>query len=224
MTPLKIVHEARRKGLDLIAITDHNSAENVAAVTAAAGGEGPRVIPGIEITTAEEVHILGLFGRVADALAMQSLVYDRLQPGENDEDLFGMQVVSNERDEVEGFNNRLLIGATSLSLDQVVSAIHSLDGLAVAAHVDREAFSLVGQLGFIPEDLPLDAVEISARTPLKQARDGMLGCGDAPLITSSDAHHISDVGTGTTGFLMEDLRMSELKLALKNERGRGIRH
>ena len=170
MTPRKIVEQAQKRHLEIIAITDHNSAENAGSVMAAAQDTGLCVIPGIEVTTSEEAHIVGLFENPSDALSMQTLVYDHLQPGENDDDLFGMQVIANAFDEVEGMNRRLLIGATNLGLNEVIDAIHKLNGLAVAAHIDRQAFSIISQLGFIPEGLDLDAVEISRRMTLTQAR------------------------------------------------------
>ena len=224
MTPLKIVKEAQKKKLDLIAVTDHNSSENIGAVMAAARPSGLTVIPGIEVTTSEEVHIVGLFDDIADALAMQSLVYDQLQPGENDDDLFGMQVIANEFDEVEGMNRRLLIGATRLSLGQVVDNIHNLNGVAVAAHVDREAFSVVGQLGFIPEDLNLDAVEISRRMTLKQGQVLFKHLERFPFITSSDAHDIPEIGVNPTAFQMVGPELAELRLAFKGTGGRRIEY
>ncbi|MFO7601935.1 MAG: PHP domain-containing protein [Candidatus Desulfacyla sp.] len=222
MTPRKIVAQAQRKRLDIIAVTDHNSAENSGAVMAAARGTGLTVIPGMEITTSEEVHVVALFEDLGAALAMQALVYDRLQPGENDEDLFGMQVVANEFDEVEGMNTRLLIGAARMDLDQVVDRIHQLKGLAVAAHIDREAFSVLGQLGFIPKDLDLDALEISRRMTLKQARIAFSHLERFPFVTSSDAHDLEDMGTRPTAFRMAGPELSELRWALKGVGGRGI--
>jgi len=222
MTPLKIVKEAQKKQLDIIAVTDHNSAENIGAVMAAARHTGLVVIPGMEITTSEEVHIVALFEDVADALAMQSLVYDRLQSGENDDDLFGMQVVANEFDEVEGINRRLLIGSARIDLGEVVDAVHNRNGVAIAAHIDREAFSVLGQLGFIPDDLELDAVEISRRMSLKQARTVFKQLERFPFITSSDAHDIPELGTSPTAFRIAGPELTELKNALMKTGGRGI--
>jgi len=224
MTPRKIVTEARKRKLDIIAITDHNSAENVGAVMAAATRAGLAVIPGMEVTTSEEVHIVGLFEDVERALAMQTLVYDHLQPGENDEDLFGLQVIANPFDEVEGINRRLLIGATRLGLGQVVEAIHTLNGVAIAAHIDREAFSIVGQLGFIPGDLELDALEISRRMSLKQGRTVFSGLERFPFITSSDAHDLEEIGVSPTAFRMGGPELDELKRALGRTGGRGIEY
>lgn len=224
MTPRKIVRQAQEKKLGIIAITDHNSAENTRSVMAAARHTGLCVIPGIEVTTSEEVHIVGLFEDVADAISIQDLVYDHIQPGENDDDLFGIQVIANEFDEVEGINRRLLIGATSLALSEVVDAIHGLNGLAVAAHIDREAFSIIGQLGFIPEDLELDAVEISRRMTLDQALARFREYERFPFITASDAHDLEEIGTRPTGFRTAGPELAELKRALKGTGGRKIEY
>ena len=129
MTPARIVGKAASLGINIIAICDHNTVEHVEVTSYIAKKKGIRVIAGIEINSSEEVHILGLFGNISDALNMQSVVYENLQPGENDEDAFGMQVLVNEDDEVLGFNKRMLIGATDLSVNRIVELIHSFNGL-----------------------------------------------------------------------------------------------
>jgi hypothetical protein len=220
MTPRKIVEQAQKKNLEIIAITDHNSAENAGSVMTAAQDTELCVIPGIEVTTSEEAHIVGLFENPLDALSMQTLVYDHLQPGENDDALFGMQVIANAFDEVEGMNRRLLIGATNLGLSEVIDAIHKLNGLAVAAHIDRQAFSIISQLGFIPEGLDLDAVEISRRMTLKNRKAFFKDLERFTFITSSDAHDLEDIGSSPTGFQMVGPEMAELRLALKGKEGR----
>ena len=223
MFPQGIVKEAVNKGIDLIAICDHNSSENVGAVIKASEGKRVTVLPGIEVTSREEVHICALFEYVDDAFKLQSLIYDNLE-GENDEDVFGMQLVVNDEDEVLGFNKRLLIGATSLSVEEVVDAIHSFQGLAIAAHIDREGFGIIGQLGFIPPELGLDALEISPRMKMEEARMRFSEYKEFPFLCSSDAHYLSDIGKGTTTFLLEEPSLKELKMALKGEGGREIRN
>jgi len=222
MTPIKIVARAVREGLAMIAVTDHNSAENTPAVVRAARGTGLCVLPGLEVTTAEEAHVLALFGDVAGALSLQELVYARLQPGQNDENLFGLQVVANEHDEVEGFNPRLLIGATTLGVTELVDAVHSRGGLAVAAHIDRVAYSLVGQLGFIPPELALDAVEISARLSLPAARERFRAYASRPFLTASDAHDLDDLGRSPVWFAAAEGSLAELRAALAGADGRRI--
>ena len=179
MHPAALVDAAVRAGLDIVAVCDHNSAENAGAVQRAGISAGLAVIPGMEITSAEEVHILGLLPDLEAAMALQSKIYRSL-PGRNDENTFGMQVIANEFAEVLGFNDHLLSGATTLSLEDVVDAIHDVDGLAVASHVDREGFGIIGQLGFIPPGLALDAIEVSQRMPMPLARAAFAPKGEYP--------------------------------------------
>ena len=221
MHPSAIVDAAIRAGLDSIAVCDHNSAENAGAVQRAGEAAGLAVIPGMEITSSEEVHILGLLPDLAAAMELQSKVYRSL-PGRNDENAFGMQVVANEFAEVLGFNEHLLSGATTLSLDEVVAAIHEVDGLAVASHVDREGFGIIGQLGFIPPGLQLDAIEVSQRTPLPLARESFAPKGEHPILCASDAHEPKDVAKAATYVLMQEATLAELRRALAGEGGRTI--
>ena len=153
----------------MIGICDHNSAENVACAKKVGEKEGLTVIGGIEVTSQEEVHILALFSEDRDLFELADLIYENL-PGINDERVFGEQIVVNEDDEVLGFNKRLLIGATVLPLRQIVDRIHSLSGLAIAPHIDRESFGIIGQLGFIPDGLELDGLEVSPGLSLKRAQ------------------------------------------------------
>jgi predicted metal-dependent phosphoesterase TrpH len=222
MTPQKIVEQARLTKLGLIAITDHNSAENIGAVIKAAEEIELVVIPGMEITTAEEAHVLGLFGSLDDALSMQELVYEHLTPGENDEELFGLQVIANELDEVEGMCDRLLIGATDLDLNRVVAGITERGGIAVAAHIDRESFSLLSQLGFIPPDVELAAVGISRRHTLSQARSMWPEYKGYTFLSTSDAHDLHQLGSNPAKLRIEKPDFENLKLALAGQSGRQV--
>ncbi|MCP2520220.1 PHP domain-containing protein [Candidatus Aminicenantes bacterium AC-335-B20] len=219
MAPSRIIEKSRENKLDLIAICDHNSSENVDALMKACHDQKIRVIPGMEVTSKEEVHILALFENRDKAIEFQEVIYDNL-PGKNEEDLYGMQVVVNEKGEVIDFNQKLLIGATTLSVEDIVEYIHSFNGLAIASHIDREAFSIIGQLGFIPPDLELDALEISPRIDYYEAQ-GKFNFS-FPLICSSDAHYLDEIGRGFTIFLIESANIYEIKKALKEENGRKI--
>lgn len=213
--------EAVDRRIDIIAICDHNSSENTAAVIEASEGKGVTVFPGIEVTSKEEVHIIALFENAENALKLQAIIYQNLE-GENDEKVFGMQVVVNAEGEVLRFNQKLLIGAGNLSVEKIVDAIHSLNGLAIAAHIDREGFGIIGQLGFIPPGLELDALEISPRMKLNEARLKFSEYRNYPFLCSSDAHYLDDIGKGTTVFLLEEASFIELRMALKGEGGRAI--
>lgn len=224
VTPSAVVARAAQLGLDIIAISDHNSAENVAAALEAArrlGPAAPAVLAGLEVTTAEEAHLLALFGELGAALTLQAMVYDHLQPGENNPDVFGDQIVANADDEVEEFNPRLLIGATDLPVNDLVARIHALGGLAVACHLDRPSYSLVGQLGMVPPDLPLDAVEVSRRGDPAQAPLWLAGRKLA-VLCSSDAHGLDQVGQAWSEILVERASFAELALALKGFEGRAV--
>ncbi len=219
MSPLAIVKRAQTIGVDILGICDHNSAENAPAALEAARRHGVSVLPGMEVTSAEEVHILALFDAPEPARELQETVYRHL-PGENDEETFGMQVVANADDEVLGFNQRLLIGATTLRVEEIVEAILSLGGLTIAAHIDRESFSLIGQLGFVPDDLPLDALEISPGISHDEAVRRY--APSLPLVQSSDAHKVEEIGRCRTGFLVEEASIEEIRKALEEKEGRRI--
>ena len=222
MTPRAVVERAASLGINVIAVCDHNSAENAEVTASIARKKGITVFPGMEVTSVEEVHVLGLFGDIEGTAKLQAVVYDRLQPGENDEEKFGMQVVANEEDEVMEFNRRLLIGATSLPINSIVDLIHDFGGLAVASHIDREGFGIIGQLGFITPDLEFDALEISSRITAAEAMKTFAGYSHIPWVTSSDAHSIEDIGKRTTGLIMCHSTFGEFRLALKGEESRGI--
>lgn len=221
MSPKKIVTKSIDKKLDIIAICDHNSAENVQAALSLGEKLGLCVLPGMEICSREEVHILGLFGAVEQALAMQEFVYAHL-PGENQAELFGYQVIVNEKDEIRGEVSRLLIGASRLSLQDIAVKIHALGGLSIASHVDRPSFGIIGQLGFIPTDLAIDGLEVSYRIPLNEVREKIPGVMNFPCISSSDAHFPDDIGKVKTVFALAAPTLEEIRLALKDKDGRRI--
>jgi PHP family Zn ribbon phosphoesterase len=221
MTPRNIVACAVEKKIDIIGICDHNSTENSRAVVEAARNTGLNVFPGMEVTSREEVHILALFNEGENALRLQDYVYANL-PGENDEAIFGQQVIVDEDEIVLGFNERFLIGATVLSLADVLQAIHAFRGIAIASHIDREAFGIVGQLGLVPKDIDLDALEISSRMTFDEAQRKF--SLDYPLTCSSDAHGLEEIGQGITLFLLEEGTVEEILMALKSQGGRRLLH
>jgi PHP family Zn ribbon phosphoesterase len=222
MTPRQIALTAEIMGLHLIAVTDHNSAENAEAAIRFAAGKGLAVFPGMEVTSSEEVHILGIFKNMQDAALMQMLVYENLPPEENDEGYYGHQVVVNEHDEVLAFNRRLLITATSLSSSAIVEAIQSFDGLSIASHIDRESFSVLSQLAFIPDTLRFDALEISPMMERDEAEETFTGLKRFPWVSFSDAHYVRDIGRRFTTFAIREPTFSEIRKALGGIDGREI--
>jgi PHP family Zn ribbon phosphoesterase len=221
MYPRAVVAMSLARRLDVVAICDHNSSENVQYVIKCAEGTGLTVLPGMEITSSEEVHVLALFDKLENLNPLQDLVYRHL-PGKNDENVFGCQAIVNEHDEVEGLSERLLIGATTLPLHEIVSRIHGFGGLAIAAHIDRESFGILGQLGFLPDGLALDALEISRRTGLAAARQRWPELAPIAFIESSDSHIITDIGKGITRAFLEEATTAELRMAFQKTKGRYI--
>ena len=138
------------------------------------------------------------------------------------EDFIGNQVIADEHDHVVGENDHLLIGATQLSLHDIVEKAHHLDALCISSHVDRPSYSLIGQLGFIPEDLHLDAVEVSYRVPLDKALTRVPGIKDYPCVTASDAHFLKDIGKVWTEFILAAPTLEEIQMALAGIEGRRI--
>ncbi|MHC4144866.1 MAG: PHP domain-containing protein [Planctomycetota bacterium] len=221
MVPLAIVREAKKKGLDVVGICDHNSTRNVKAVRRAGQREGLSVIGGVEITTAEEVHILALFDQQSDLDKMQQLI-DQNLGGENNPELFGEQYVCDENGLIVGREMKLLIGATELGVEDVVASIHDFGGLAIASHVDRERFSLISQLGFVPEGLQIDALEVSPLHSVSQAADQLPQIRDYPLVSFSDAHRLEEIGRVFTTFTGVSPSVRELGKALGGKDGREV--
>jgi PHP family Zn ribbon phosphoesterase len=136
--------------------------------------------------------------------------------------VFGLQVVANEMDQVDRFEEKLLIGATDLSIEETVVRIHELGGLAIAAHIDREGFGIIGQLGFIPETLKLDALEVSSNTSEEDAvtRFGMYE--KYTFVRNSDAHFLNQIGKNSTRFLLAEPSFAEVRKALQKQDGRTV--
>ena len=220
MTPGAIVARAKELNLDAVGICDHNSAENVLAAKKAGAKHGVKVFGGMEICSLEEVHILAFFDNDEALFEMQNIVYDHLL-GENDAKYFGDQYIVDEQDTVVGSTNKLLIGSTTLSVNEIVKMVHSLGGLTIASHVDRESFSIIGQLGLIPEGMDLDAVELSARCK----DDEIAGFRDYgyQIVRSSDAHMLCDIGKVTTRFVLNEPDLPEISMAFRGVEGREIK-
>ena len=223
MYPRAVVEKARAEGLDIIAVTDHNSTENAAAVGAAAAGTGLVVLPGLELATEEEAHLLGLFDEGTDLGPLLAAVYAKLPSVPSKRSFVEDQVIVDAEDGVTGFNPHCLMGATTLTVYEAVDLIHGHGGLAVASHVDREAFSVISQLGFIPPDLRLDAIEVSPLLSFDEARAAFGTLSPLPLLRFSDAHRPEEIGRATMEFLLAGPRLEEIRMALAGRDGREVR-
>jgi PHP family Zn ribbon phosphoesterase len=222
MTPSAIVKTASEHDLDIIAITDHNSAENVKAAQKAAENANITVLAGMEVTSIEEAHILALFKDSDHVLELQKIVYDNLLDPGSDTKQREDQIVVNEKDEVLGFNSRLLISATNLTAHSINNIIHSLNGLSIASHIDREVFGIIAQIGFIPEDLKFDALEMSPCMEKKKAVATFKQYRSFPWISSSDAHYLHDINRRNSIFYLQEPSLREMASAFKKRNGRKV--
>jgi len=221
MSPRAIVAGAREAGLDIIAVSDHNAAGNAGAAIRAARGTGLTVLPGMEIVSAEEVHVLALFGSMDEARPVLAAVERGLPDGGPKRSFVEDQVLVDESDIVTGFHPFFLMGATPLSIGEVVGLVHAHGGLAVAAHYDRGSFSVLSQLGFIPPDVPFDALE--AFSPAGSGE--RLPCPSPPplpVVRFSDAHRPEEIGARRTDFLLASPTLGEIRLALQGRDGRRV--
>jgi PHP family Zn ribbon phosphoesterase len=193
MIPPLIVRRALELGLNLLAVTDHNAAANCAGVMAAAEGTGLVIIPGMEMQTAEELHLLCLFETLEQALTWQGIVFDHLPDLPNNENLFGGQYVVDGQGDYIRTEGRLLAAPSDLSLDESVRRVTDLGGLAIPAHIDRPTSSLFASLGFAPPGLPVPALEIFRRTDPSTLLAAHPEIAPYPLVRDSDAHQLSEM-------------------------------
>ncbi len=222
MTPPAIVAAALAAGLDMIAVCDHNAAGNVRAVGAAAGAR-LAVIAGIEITTAEEVHVVGLFPTAGAAATAADEVGALLPPCDNDyTKFFGEQWLCDAEGRIRGSEARALALATSLTLDAAIELIQRYGGLAVAAHIDRPAFGVVTQLGFFPFEAGFAAIELSRRVAPGSEDEARFADYGLPMLRSSDSHYLEDVGAIATALTLDAPTFAELALAVRRREGRTV--
>ena len=219
MIPPLIVQAALEKGINLLAVTDHNASANVIAVQKAAQGTGLTVLPGMELQTREEVHLLCLFDTLEQLAEWQNLVNQHLPPLENDIEYFGEQFVVDETGEFVRRETQLLLTSADLSLEEAIGAVGSIEGLAIPAHVDRKANGLLEILGFIPVSVAIEALEISRHIGADAAPLRYPQIRGYPLIRDGDAHRLNEL-LGVNEFLIESPTVAELKMALHHENGR----
>ena len=215
MTPNNIVNMAVMKGLDIIALTDHNSGANLEAVRRCAEKGGLLFIPGMEVETAEEVHLVCLLPDIANALELNRHISGALPAVKNREDIFGRQLIIDENDIVTGEEKQMLITATHLTVDEMSLLVRSMGGVVIPAHVDRPSYSIISNLGIIPENLHITNLEISRncnKYSFKAARPELDRYG---LIKSSDAHSLGDILERESFLELEALTVQKVIDALK---------
>ena len=216
MTPANIAGMAAVKGLDVIALTDHNSCRNCPAAMYHGERYGVTVIPGMELTTQEEVHVICLFPTLKDALAFDALVYKKLMPIPNREDIFGKQQIMDQEDRVIGTVENLLINATSISFDDVFPLAASYGGIAYPAHVDKASNSLLSNLGFVPPGSSFACAEFHDFKNLHRIQKEHPYFKGCRAVCCSDAHYLWDITEPDYQIWAESQKAADVLAALSS--------
>ncbi|MCC6485098.1 MAG: hypothetical protein IT209_09665 [Armatimonadetes bacterium] len=227
MIPELIILQAQRSGLDMIAVCDHNAAENAGACITAACGSTVKVLAGIECESREGVHVLGIFDRAENALQLQDFIWSRLPAEPNRPEFFGAQMVVDASGEFIRFNDRMLAASADASVEELVQRIREADGLPLPAHVNKTHAGLLGVLGLMPEGLDVPAVEVflppgSDAQTLAKLRTTFSQLETLKCIRSSDAHRLEEIGQSRSFVWVESRSVGELELAFDGRLGRSL--
>ena len=196
MTPYNLVNMAKIMGLDVIALTDHNTCLNCEAAMKAGEEAGLLVIPGMELCTDEEVHVVCLFPSLENAMAFSQYVRERIPPVENRPKIFGEQLIMDDRDNIIGQENLLLTTAANISLDKVPGIMKEFGGIAFPAHIDRSSYSVISNLGMIDEYMGFNTAEITKNADKNEYIKKYPVLEKMHILTSSDAHYLENIGEG----------------------------
>ncbi|MGE5374562.1 MAG: PHP domain-containing protein [Bacteroidota bacterium] len=221
MIPPLIVQQALEQEIDLIAITDHNASANVGAVQKAAEGTKLTVLPGMEVQSREDVHLLTIFEGTDSLHTWQRQVDQALPEKSNNPSFFGEQFVVDETGELIRSEPRLLLTSTHFSIDEIFIRVNALGGMVIPAHVERTSYGLLPTLGLISEKWKLPALEISRLTSPERAIRAFPVLQDYPLIQSGDVHRLDEF-LGTTVFTLHTPALREISLAFQNLYGREV--
>ena len=222
MSPSALIERCKELNIDWIAITDHNSMANCPAYQKVAIDNGIAYTWGVEIQTSEEIHLLAYFDDYQKAREFDKLLYDSLLPVQNDPEFFGDQVVIDENENIINVVEKALINSSLWSIDEAVDMVRSYSGVCIPAHIDADANSIIGQLGFIPDPDIFDAFGITASLDAERFIEAHKPLKLEQLIRSSDAHYICDLGSGYTTLFVMSPTMQELKLAVNGVENRKI--
>ncbi len=215
MTPNNIVNMALLNGMDMIALTDHNSCLNCPAVMEAAQGTGLCVVPGMELCTAEEAHVVCLFSTLENALSFSEDIRRRLPPVKNRPEIFGEQVILNAQDERVGTEELLLVTASSVSADEVVALAARCGGCAFPAHVDRPSYSVTAALGDIPPDAGFTCAEVSRTGDVEAMKKKYPILEQLFVLRNSDAHALGNMTEEGNLLLLDELSPACLVKAIR---------
>ncbi len=222
MSPRNIVRRAKEEKIDILGITDHNSTRNCKVLEKLANDNDILVLKGAEINSKEEIHCLTFFETDDELVDFQNYLDEHLPTVMNDTKKFGYQVVVDKDDNILDQVEPLLISALDVNITEIEKKVHELNGLFIPAHIDRAMYSIISQLGFIPSDLKVDALELSKYASKNDFLSKYNYLADYAFIKSSDAHFTENIGDTHTLFQMNSKSFSEIRLALRAKEGRKV--
>lgn len=214
MTPNNIVGMAAISGLEIIAITDHNTCKNAPAVLKVAEEAGILAIPGMELCTSEEAHIVCLFESLEGAMEFDRYIYDNMPHIQNKPDIFGEQRILDENDELTGTLDDLLLVASFIGADEVKALCEQYGGTAFPAHVDRDSYSVTAALGSIPPEGGYTFAEVTREADLDAVKlmyPELCGMG---IVRDSDSHYLDTLATSTPHGIVLPERSAAAVLAM----------
>jgi PHP family Zn ribbon phosphoesterase len=222
MSPQEIIRLAHKHALDIVGITDHNTTKHGELARKYGDQSGVFVLTGAEVTTKEEAHCLAFFEQASEVSEFEQFLQENLSDIPNDIDKFGYQVQIDEQGDIIYEEPLFLPSAIAKTLEEVEEKVHALHGLFIPAHIDRPKFSIPSQLGFIPFDLDVDAIELSPLTskPDYLAKNKYLQ--GKTFIQSSDAHYPNQIASTFCWLQLESVSFQEIRKALRKEDGRGV--
>lgn len=200
MTPNNIINMSLIKGLDIISVTDHNSAGNLRAVMELGNKTGIKVVPGLEVTTKEEVHVLCYFKELDRAIEFGNIIYNSLPFIKNNPEIFGEQNIYNSKDEITGTLEKLLINASQYTIEDIFSIVKKYDGVMIPAHINKMTNGILGVLGFMPINLKIETVEVYSKMPINSKI-----AEKYKVIYNSDAHQLVDIAEAVNYFDLDDI-------------------
>lgn len=195
MTPYNLVNMAKVMGLDAVALTDHNTCLNCKAALKAGEEAEILVIPGMELCTSEEVHIVCLFADLKNAESFSEYVRTLIPPIPNRPQIFGEQLIMDEKDNVLGNESRLLTTAADISVSAVPKIVKEYSGVSFPAHIDRASYSIISNLGTIDESMGFSSAEITRKADLAEYTKKYPALGSMNILTSSDAHYLENIAS-----------------------------
>lgn len=216
MSPIKIVERAKESGLNLISITDHNSIQNLQYLKNIALNYNIDILYGMEVQTEEEVHILTYFDHYDSIERVWKYVYERLPNVKNRPEIFGDQVIVDENENIISFEEKLLLNSSKVTLEKLCHLVEEEEGLAIPAHIDSSTYSIIGQLGFIPEALFFPFLEITYTCNEAEITKQFPFLENYILVSFSDAHYLSDIGRSFTEFWVETPSINAIKCTAKD--------